>query len=451
MSRGDRSRVVRIGAGAGYSGDRIDPAVELAEQGQLDYLVFECLAERTIALAQAARKIDPEGGFDPLLADRLRAVLPAARRGGMRIITNMGAANPLGAARTAAAVARELGLQGLKVAAVAGDDVLGAVLGADLPLIDRDGTIAGLGDAILSANAYLGCQPIVEALGQGADIVITGRVGDPALFLGPLIHEFGWRFDDWTRLGRGTVVGHLLECAGQLSGGYFADPGFKDVPNLARLGFPLAEVSEDGSAVMTKVPGSGGRITAASCKEQLLYEILDPGAYLQADVTADFRAVQFAELGADRIAIAGGDGAPRPERLKVSIGYLDGFIGEGQISYAGLGAVDRGRLALDIVRERLALTGVDVRELQLSLIGVDSIDQTGRNGVADLREVRARVAARTGSRRAADRVGAEVEALYTNGPFGGGGASHSTREVVAVASTLIDRALVRPTVSFETA
>jgi hypothetical protein len=223
------------------------------------------------------------------------------------------------------------------------------------------------------------------------------------------------------------------------------------VPNLARLGFPLAEVSEDGSAVMTKVPGSGGRITAASCKEQLLYEILDPGAYLQADVTADFRAVQFAELGADRIAIAGGDGAPRPERLKVSIGYLDGFIGEGQISYAGLGAVDRGRLALDIVRERLALTGVDVRELQLSLIGVDSIDQTGRNGVADLREVRARVAARTGSRRAADRVGAEVEALYTNGPFGGGGASHSTREVVAVASTLIDRALVRPTVSFETA
>jgi hypothetical protein len=446
-----RQGLVRIGAGAGYSGDRIEPAVELVERGDLDYLVFECLAERTIALAQAARRADPAGGYDRLLAERLRTVLPAARQRGIRIITNMGAANPLGAAAKAAEVARKLGLNGLRIAAVTGDDVLEAVAGADLPLMDGEGTVAQIAGQLVSANAYLGCEPIVEALSEGAELVVTGRVGDPALFLAPLVHEFGWARDDWTRLGRGALVGHLLECAGQLTGGYFADPGVKDVPGLARLGFPLAEVSADGSAVLTKPPGSGGRITVATCKEQLLYEVLDPGAYLQPDVAADFRDVRFVEECADRIAVSGGAGAPRPDQLKVSVGYLDGFIGEGQISYAGPGAAARGRLALEIVRERLALTGVGVRELELSLIGVDSVDVTGR-GVADgLREVRARVAGRTASRRAAERIGAEVEALYTNGPFGGGGVATTSREVVAVASTLIDRHLVRPTVHLVTA
>jgi len=451
MSLRGGAKTVRVGAGAGYSGDRIEPAVELVERGELDYLVFECLAERTIALAQAARRADPAGGFDRLLVERLRAVLPAARERGVRIVTNMGAANPLAAAAKAAEVARELGLHGLRIAAVTGDDVLGAIAGSDRPLMDGEGTVAGIGGQIISANAYLGCEPIVEALWEGADLVITGRVGDPALFLAPLVHEFGWALDDWTRLGRGTLVGHLLECAGQLTGGYFADPGYKDVPGLARLGFPLAEVSRDGSAILTKPPGSGGRITTASCKEQLLYEVLDPGAYLQADVTADFRDVRFVEEGPDRIAVTGGAGRSRPDQLKVSIGYLDGYIGEGQISYAGLGAAARGRLALEIVRERLALTGVAVRELELSLIGVDSIDVTGRGEVEQLREVRARVAGRTASRQAAERIGAEVEALYTNGPFGGGGVAGASREVVAVASMLIPRDLVRPTIVLETA
>ncbi|MBV9757333.1 MAG: DUF1446 domain-containing protein, partial [Alphaproteobacteria bacterium] len=267
-------RTVRIGSGAGYSGDRIEPAVELCERGEIQYIGFECLGERTIALAQQDKLKDPDAGFDPLLVARMRAVLPVAAARRIRLVTNMGAANPLAAARRTAAIARELGLRGLKIAAVTGDDVLDDLRHGDYALLERPGTVASLGDAIRSANAYLGVAPIVAALAGGADVVITGRVGDPALFVAPLVHEFGWAMDDWDRLGKATVIGHLLECAGQITGGYFADPGYKDVPDLARLGFPIAEVAADGSAVITKVAGSGGRISVRSCKEQLLYELL---------------------------------------------------------------------------------------------------------------------------------------------------------------------------------
>jgi hypothetical protein len=444
-------RTIRIGAGAGFSGDRIEPALELVEHGALDYLAFECLAERTIALAQAARRTNPDAGYDPLLEDRVRAVLPAAYARGVRIVTNMGAANPLGAARLVTRIARELGLTGLRTAAVMGDDVLDIIRAGDFPLIDRSGRSSDLGDAIVSANAYLGSGGIVEALAGGADVVITGRVGDPALFLGPLIHEFGWAMDDWERLGRGTVVGHLLECAGQVTGGYFADPGVKDVPDLARLGFPFADVSDDGSAVLGKVDGSGGALTCATCKEQLLYEILDPAGYLQADVVADFTGVSFEQESPNRVRVRGGAGRPKPDTVKVSIGYEDGFVGEGQISYAGPGAVARGQLALDVVRERLQLTGVSVSDLRCELIGLNAIDRTGQVQGPEPREVRVRVAGRTPTRAAAERIGAEVEALYTNGPFGGGGAVSSVRKVLAVASTLLDRTQIVPAVQYEVA
>jgi len=237
-------RTIRIGAGAGYSGDRIEPAVELAARGGLDYLVFECLAERTIALAQEALRRDPEAGFDPLLAARFRAVLRPCVANKVKVVTNMGAANPAGAVRAAVAIARDMGLSGLKIAAVTGDDVADALRSRDLPLIETQGRVADVAPRMVSANAYLGAEPIVSALAGGADIVITGRVSDPALFLAPLMHAFSWRADDWDRLGKGTLVGHLLECAGQITGGYFVDPGYKQAPDLARLGFPLAEVAE---------------------------------------------------------------------------------------------------------------------------------------------------------------------------------------------------------------
>jgi len=442
-------RRVRIGAGAGYSGDRIEPAVELAEHGQLDYLVFECLAERTIAIAQQARRKDPSLGYDPLLDARMQAVLPVAAAKGVRIVSNMGAANPRAAARRTAQIARSLGLAGLKVAAVEGDDVLDVVLRGALRFEESGDEVAAYRERIVSANAYLGAAPIVDALAAGADVVLTGRVADPSLFAAPLIHAFGWRLDDWDTLGAATVVGHLLECAGQVTGGYFADPGYKDVPDLARLGFPIGEVAADGSVVITKVPHAGGRVSAATCKEQLLYEIHDPAHYLQPDVVADFTRVAVVEEAPDRVRVTGGRGTARPDTLKVSVAYVDGHIGEGQISYGGPGALARARLALDIVRERLALTGVAATELRFDLIGVDALYGDATPAVrGEPAEVRVRVAGRATTADEAARIGNEVETLYTNGPAGGGGAFKSTREVIAVQSVLLPRAAVTPSFSF---
>jgi len=290
---------------------------------------------------------------------------------------------------------------------------------------------------------------MAEALTSGADIVITGRASDPALFLAPMIHAFGWAMDDWNLLGQGTVAGHLLECAGQITGGYFADPGYKDVPDLARLGFPIGEFGEDGSLVITKVSGSGGAVTAQTCKEQLLYEVHDPRQYFQPDVVADFSEVTVEEIGPDRVRVRGGRGNKRTDTLKVSVGYVDSYIGEGQISYAGPGALARGRLALEIVRERLKLTGVAASELRFELVGIDSLHGAQVSaGANEPYEVRVRVSGRTENWREAVRIGNEVETLYTNGPAAGGGAWKSARDVVAVASVLLPRELARPQIRF---
>jgi hypothetical protein len=441
-------RTIRIGAGAGYAGDRIDPAVELAEKGRLDYLVFECLAERTIALAQEQKRKDPSRGYDPLLEERMRAVLRPCRGNGVRIVTNSGAANPAAGAAKVGEIARELGLGGLRIAAVTGDDILDS-LAPDARVEETGGTLADLGDRVVSANVYIGAQPLAEALAGSADVVVAGRAADTAIFMAPLVHAFGWAMDDWPRLGRGALTGHLLECAGQITGGYFADPGLKDVPGLARLGFPIAEVDEDGSLVITKVAGSGGRVTEATCKEQLLYEIDDPGRYFAPDVIADFSGVTVTEVGPDRVSVRGGTGSGRPETLKVCIGYRDGWIGEGQISYAGPGALARARLALAIVEERLRLTGASCRETRLDLVGLSALHGEALSASSpEPYEVRARVVARTGSAQEAARIGNEVEALYTNGPAGGGGATKQVREVIGVASTYVPRDQVVTAVAY---
>ncbi|MBR3372134.1 MAG: DUF1446 domain-containing protein [Rhodobacteraceae bacterium] len=438
-------KTVRIGTGAGFSGDRIEPAVDLAEKGDLDFLVFECLAERTIALAQQALLRDPNAGYDPMLVARMRAVLPACHARGVRIVTNMGAANPFAAADAVRAVLRELGLHGMRVAAVSGDDVLAEVKSGNYRIDETGQPVSALGSKLISANAYLGAGPIALALDRGAHIVITGRAADPALFLGPLVHAFGWAMDDWGRLGRGTVVGHLLECAGQITGGYFADPGYKDIPDLARLGFPIGEVDEDGNVTVTKLPGTGGAVTPATVKEQLLYEIHDPRRYIQPDVIADFSGVRIEETGPDKVRVTGGDGCAKTGLLKVSVGYIDSYIGEGQISYAGPGAMERGRLAIEIVAERLKITGVPCAETRGELIGVDSILGARLSGNCSApREVRVRFVGRTDRREDAARVGNEVESLYLNGPAGGGGAAKSTREIVGIVSTLVPENRVSP-------
>jgi hypothetical protein len=264
-----------------------------------------------------------------------------------------------------------------------------------------------------------------------------------------MIHAFGWAMDDWNLLGQGTLAGHLLECAGQITGGYFADPGYKDVAGLARLGFPIGEVGQDGSLVITKVAGSGGAVTAQTCKEQLLYEVHDPTQYIQPDVVADFSRVTIEEIERDRVRVSGGGGTKRTDTLKVSVGYLDGYIGEGQISYAGPGALARGRLALEIVRERLKLIGVTASEVRFELIGVDSLHGVNLAAQAsEPYEVRLRVAGRAETLAEAIRIGNEVETLYTNGPAAGGGVFKSARDVVAVASVLLPRELAKPSIHF---
>ena len=385
---------------------------------------------------------DPGGGFDPLLETRMRSLLPLAVRNDFRIVTNMGAANPLAAGRKTLALARELGLS-IRVAVVTGDDVFPLLEPSMKTIEARGAPICEYGE-LVSANAYLGAEAMLPALATGAEVVITGRVADPSLFLAPLAHEFGWRLDDWDRLARGTVVGHLLECAGQVTGGYFAEPGLKDVPNMAQLGFPWCDVDAQGNGVLGKVAGTGGTITLRTAKEQLLYEVTDPNGYVTPDVIANFSTVSLKEQARDRVLVSGATGRKRTQTYKVSVGYRAGFVGEGEISYAGAKALERARLAGEIVRERLH---DEVPDLRTDLIGIDSAHRSDFGHPRPPYEVRLRVAGRTRTRELAERVGGEVEALWINGPAGGGGVRRAAQERIGVVSLLLERSRVRPTVT----
>jgi hypothetical protein len=366
----------------------------------------------------------------------------SARRNGVRIVTNMGAANPLAAGRRVVALARELDVP-VKVAVVTGDDVLGLITSGMRTIEARGAPLADYG-RLVSANAYLGAEQIVPALATGADVVITGRVADPSLVAAPLVHEFGWTLDDWPRLGRGTVIGHLLECAGQVSGGYFADPGVKDVPGLAHLGFPFCDVDADGNGALGKVAGTGGLITLRTVKEQLLYEVTDPAGYVTPDVVADFTQVRVRELGPDRVEVTGATGRARTATFKTSVGYFAGYVGEGEISYAGVRARERARLAGEVLRARLS---DDLPDVRIEYIGIDSTHHADFGHPHAPYEGRVRAAAQAATRELAERVGDEVEALGTNGPAGGGGFRKFVHERVGIVSTLLDRSRVKSAVT----
>jgi hypothetical protein len=437
---------VRVGAGTGFAGDRIEPAAVLAEHGQLDALVFECLAERTIALAQQRMQVGGVG-YDARFLQRLERVLPFADD--MLILSNAGAADAKGLAQAARSKLDESGLRHRRVAAVLGDDVT-RVLPPDAPVLGTEYTIEDLGDRVVSANAYIGAAAACQALEQGADIVITGRMGDAALFAAPALHRHGWSLEDLDRVADATLVGHLLECAGQITGGYFADGGRKQVPGLAHLGFPYADMHADGSAEISKVAGTGGLISRATVLEQLLYEIDDPHGYRTPDVTLDLAETRIEEIGYDRVRISGGVAVGRPEQLKVSVGVRDGYLAVGSIGYAGAGAVTRAELALSIISERWQeVHGRDAEELRLDVQGLNALRPWYRT--TDLpSEARARVGLRTFEKEAGALLNQEVEALYTNGPMGGGGVETSLKPTTGIVSTLIDRALVSPTVEMVT-
>lgn len=440
------TETVRIGCGAGYAGDRWEPALELAEKGGIDYLAFECLAERTIALAALAMHHDPDAGYNPRLAERMTAVLPACVSRDITIVSNMGAANPLGAARKVCEIANTLGLDDLRCAALLGDDVTEIVRGLpELRLMESDAPLESILPRMAAANAYLGADAVCQALETGADVVMTGRVADPSLFVAPMMHRLGWSYDDYARLAQATAAGHLLECAGQVTGGYFADPGVKDVEGLARLGFPFADVGADGSVVIGKVDGSGGRVDRMTCTEQLLYEMHDPTAYITPDCVLDVTGLNLEECARDRVAVHGAKARARTATYKVSVGYFDGFMGEGQISYGGPNAVARARLAGDVVEERLKMRGFSYTDFRAELIGLESLHGPAPEGTRpEPYEVRLRIAGRTETRAAAEAIGWEVETLLTNGPQGGAGDQRQVKQILAVQSVLLPRDLITP-------
>ena len=441
---------IRVGTGAGFSDDRFEPAVELAERGAVDYLAFECLAERTIARETLTRLKDPERGYTPYLIERFQAVLPACRRNGVTIVTNMGAANPLGAAKAVRREAKALGLGEFPIAVVSGDDVTDIVrANPQLPLMESGEPVESLLPRMASANAYLGADVVRDALATGAPVVITGRVADPALFLAPMLHGLGWSYDDYPKLAVGTLAGHMMECAAQLTGGCFIDPGRKDAGDAVDIGFPYADVSRDGSLVLGKLDDTGGRLDVMTCKEQVLYEIHDPARYITPDCVLDVTDVEFAQEEQNRVRVTGARARPRTATYKAVVGYHDGYIGEGEVGYAGPNALARAQLAERIVRERLKRRGFSYPEIRVDYIGMSSLHGAGDKPRPEPYEVRMRFAARSPDRKAAQAVGFEVRTLHVNGPAGGGGGTNALREVLAVKSVLIPRELVHPCVTLE--
>ena len=453
---------VHIGCGAGFMGDRFDASLPILTSMERRegprYLMFEVLAERTLAVCQNLRRADPAKGYSPYLDSYIRPALPRAKALGVTIVSNMGAANPAGGARRVLELARELGVEGVRVAVVLGDDLTETIGRDEIAAMPTMEGIALDGRPVLAANAYLGARPVAEAIATGADVVLVGRTTDAALALGPLLHEYGWAADDWDRLAGGTVAGHLLECGGQVTGCYFADPGFKDVPDLARAGFPIAEVAPDATLTITKPEGTGGLVSRATVTEQLLYEMHDPGGYLTPDVTLDCTAVALAEDGPDRIRLTGARGRPAPATLKATVSVDGGWLGEATMTYSGPNALARAELAGEIVRDRLAIRGTN-EPVRIEIVGAMATHDGGtperraaRRAAGRLPtdgEYTLRAAAQSVDRARAQELADEVMSLYCSGPAAGGGFRSSVTSQVQTASVLIPRERVEPHVRVE--
>ena len=444
---------IRIGSGSGWWGDRIEPAALSAEKGKLDYLCFETMAEATISAAQVRARKDPAfAGYDTYLEDRMRAVLPHCIPQGTRIISNQGWINPDGAAKRTVQILAELGFHGVKVASVNGSLITDRVLQLTDTILENGQPTDTLASSMISAEAYMGAEPIVEALRAGAQIVFTGRVADPSIFVAPMMYEFGWDALDHEHVGAGSAIGHLLECGAQVTGGYFADPGFKDVPQPWNFGFPIAQVQPDGSALLTKVEGTGGAITLQTVKEQMLYEVHDPANYITPDVVVDFTKARLEQVAQDQVRVTGLTGKPRTPTLKVSIGCAEGFIGEDMFFYAGQGALRRAQLAKQILQERFKIVQLEAEEIRIDFLGLNAIHgQATPADVPEPYEVAVRVAARTATREQALKVGREVDGMAVSGvahtgkrvPF-----QERVREIIGVWSSLVDREQVSGSVTY---
>ena len=430
---------IKLGGGQGFYGDGLGPVADVLDAG-VDYLICEALAELTLAILQKDRQRDETLGFTRDLPLYLQRALPFVLAGQTRFITNAGGINPVAAGRAAFDAARAAGAEGtgLKIATIVGDDLRAKADELGLPGADR----------VLFANAYLGARPIVEALAAGAHIIITGRVADASLFVAPLVHEFGWHWDDWDRLAAGVAVGHLLECSGQVTGGNYSGRWWKN-PDPTRIAFPLAEVEPDGSAVITKPKGTGGTVTFDTVREQLLYEVHDPARYLNPDVVADFTSLAVVDQGDDRVGLRGCRGSAAPTTYKGLVCTPAGWAGECRITYTWPDAEAKARAALAYVKDRSTEAGVPVEEWWEEYFGVNGFGgPTVRvPGGWDPPEVTGRLAWRTANQVDAARPTEEVGVLGLSGPPGisglgrGGGATRPT-QLLAVDPFFVDREIV---------
>jgi len=445
-------KTVRIANGQGFWGDNVDAPLELVRGGPIDYLGMDYLAEVTLSIMMRQKLKNPAAGYATDFIEFIRRALPELMAGKVRIVTNAGGLNPLACRAKIFEVARELGVTGLRVGVVEGDDLLARLpdliaRGHRLDNMDTGEPIAGVLDRVTSANAYIGARPVAAALAGGAQIVLCGRVTDTALALGPLVAEFGWAADDWDRLAAGTIAGHILECGAQASGGNFSR--FWEVPDLWNAGYPIAEVAADGSFVVTKHPGTGGLVSVDTVAEQLLYEMGDPKSYITPDVTADFTSIRLAADGENRVRVSGIRGGPNTPFLKISASYLDGWKAAGQVTVTAPRALEKARLAAEIVWKRLARAGVtfasaDRRE---EYLGVSAC----LPGIAvppdDPAEVVLRLAVRDRDRARVERFGKEIAPLVTAGPpgvTGFAGGRPKPQEVVAYWPALLAREEIEP-------
>ncbi|UJA21669.1 DUF1446 domain-containing protein [Thermoleophilia bacterium SCSIO 60948] len=448
----------RIGSGSGFWGDMVDPAVELVEAGDISAIAFDLLAELTMSVLQRAKHRDPSRGHIPDVEQIMRQVLDPARRRGVTVVTNGGGANPPAAADATAAVACEHGHPDLRIGVIEGDDLTGRLDGIRAQgwsfthLESGEEDIDGIADRVVAAHAYLGSDGIVEALGADCDVVIGGRLADSALYCGPLMHHFGWTFaDDPELIGAALTIGHVLECAGIASGGMSTQWRTSSEP--WRLGFPLAQVEPDGTALVTKVPGSGGVINQWTAKEHLLYEVHDPADYRLPDGIVDLSGVEVAEAGPDQVRITGMSGRPRPDMLKLQIGYEDGYIAEGRAIFPWPDALEKAEWSERLVRRRLEHLGVEALEQRYDRVGIDALaGAIAPPAVHEPNEVELRMAVRCRTRAEAQAARRALLAPATAGPAGTAfGVPAPVRKVIALWPALVPREFVHERVSVQTA
>jgi hypothetical protein len=453
-------RTIRIGNGQGFWGDSPDAAYELITRGPVDYLGLDYLAEVTLSIMMRQRLRDPHKGYASDFIGFLRRALPVIAEKGTRVVTNAGGLNPAGCRDEVFKLARELGIRGLKVGIVEGDDLLPRLgrlcaAGHHLAHMDTGDLLCKVPhNKVLSANVYLGARPVARALDEGAQIVLAGRITDTSLALGPLVHEFGWRADDWDRLAAGTVAGHIIECGAQCTGGNFTR--WWEVPDLWDVGYPLVECEADGSFVVTKHAGTGGLVSVATVSEQLVYEMGDPRRYITPDCVADFTSARIESAGMNRVRVSGVRGGAATPTYKVSASFHEGYKATGQLVVAGPRAVEKARLAADIVWKRLEKAGVHFREEDrlVELVGTGACQPGIVPAPADPPEVALRLGVRGKDREAVARFGMELAPLITAGPpgvTGFAGGRPKPQEVVAFWPALIEKDQVDPFVTVDVA